>query len=181
MEAIRTALPGVLILEQQIYRDERGYFFEAFNQRTFNEGTKTNYVFVQDNQSESHKRVLRGLHFQVQKPQGKLVRVVAGEIFDISVDLRKDSPTFGQHLRMELWAGDGRMLWIPPGLAHGFLAVSEHAVMTYKTTEYWAPTLERTMAWNDPDLAIDWPLCGNAPILSTKDARGMSFKEAIKR
>jgi dTDP-4-dehydrorhamnose 3,5-epimerase len=177
MNIITTAIPDVLIIEPKIFGDERGFFFESFNQHRFNELTGTDVQFVQDNHSHSAKNVLRGLHYQIQKPQGKLMRVVQGAVYDVAVDIRRCSPTFGQHVAVELTAENKRMLWIPPGFAHGFLTLSETAEFLYKTTEYWMPECERCIAWNDPQLAIVWPLL-REPILSEKDLRSILFTEA---
>ncbi|MEO8629575.1 MAG: dTDP-4-dehydrorhamnose 3,5-epimerase [Betaproteobacteria bacterium] len=173
MRVTPTALPDVLMIEPRLFRDERGSFFESYNQRALAEhGIQAQ--FVQDNQSTSTNNVLRGLHYQIEQPQGKLLRVVRGEIFDVTVDLRRSSPTFGRWAGEILSAENNRMLWIPPGFAHGFLVRSETADVTYKTTDFYAPQFERTIVWNDRELAIDWPLSG-APIVSAKDAAGLSF------
>ena len=170
-------IPDVLILEPKVFGDSRGFFFESFNQRVFETAIGTSVRFVQDNQSRSGRGVLRGLHYQVEQPQGKLVRVVAGAVFDVAVDIRPDSPTFGRWAGVELTADNKRQLWIPPGLAHGFLVLSETAEFLYKTTDYYAPLHERCIVWNDPTLGIRWPL-GGQPILSAKDAAGLSFAAA---
>lgn len=173
MKVTPRAIPDVLLIEPKVFGDERGFFFESFNQQRFNEVTDLNLTFVQDNHSKSAKNVLRGLHYQLPpKAQGKLVRVVAGEVFDVAVDIRKDSPTFGHWVGEHLSADNKRQLWIPPGLAHGFLVLSESAEFLYKTTDYYAPELERCIRWDDPDLAIDWPLAGE-PLLSAKDTSGV--------
>lgn len=177
MNAIKTEIEGVLMLEPKVFGDDRGYFFEAFNQRRFNEVVGGEGTFVQDNQSKSCKNVLRGLHYQVQKPQGKLVRVLAGEIFDVAVDIRRNSPSFGKHTGITLSSENKRMVWIPAGFAHGFLVLSDYAEILYKTTDYWVPEFERSMIWDDPVLAIPWPLRGEQPILSEKDRRGAKFAE----
>jgi dTDP-4-dehydrorhamnose 3,5-epimerase len=177
MQTIATSLGGVLILEPKVFGDSRGFFFESFNARHFEELTGTRTGFVQDNHSRSAKGVLRGLHYQIRQPQGKLVRVVAGEVFDVAVDLRKSSPTFGKWYGHRLSAENKLQLWLPAGFAHGFLVLSEFADFLYKTTDYWAPEHERCIAWNDPDLAIDWPLDGT-PQVSAKDALGASFSDA---
>lgn len=178
MKIIPTEIPGLLILEPRVFEDERGFFFESFNQRAFQEATGLHLTFVQDNHSRSVRSVLRGLHYQLPpKAQGKLVRVVAGEVFDVAVDLRRDSPTFGRWCGDYLSANNKRMLWIPPGFAHGFLVLSDYADFLYKTTDYYAPEYERTILWNDPDLAIDWPLTGT-PILSAKDRAATRFRDA---
>lgn len=176
MKAISTTIGDVLILEPKVFGDERGCFFEAFNQRTFDAILGTPTTFVQDNQSTSRRNVLRGLHYQVLKPQGKLVRVISGEIFDVVVDLRKSSSSFGKHISIYLSAKNKLMVWIPPGFAHGFLATSDSAEVLYKTTDYWAPEFERCIIWNDSDLNISWPLL-KQPILSDKDSRGERFVE----
>jgi dTDP-4-dehydrorhamnose 3,5-epimerase len=170
-----TAIPDVLILEPKVFGDSRGFFFESFNQQDFNHVTGLDVHFVQDNHSRSAQGVLRGLHYQVQRPQGKLVRVVRGAVFDVAVDIRNSSPTFGQWVGVELSADNHRQLWIPPGLAHGFLTLTEHAEFLYKTTDYYAPEHERCLAWDDPTLGIVWPLSGAAPTLSAKDRAGAAF------
>ena len=177
--AIPTEIPDVLILQPQVFGDARGFFFESFNQREFERATGVQGVrFVQDNHSQSARGVLRGLHYQIQHPQGKLVRVVRGEVFDVAVDLRWSSPTFGRWVGLTLSADDKRQLWIPPGFAHGFLVLSESAEFLYKTTDYWYPEHERSLRWDDPTLAIDWPLGEQMPMLAAKDAKGVSFNEA---
>ena len=178
MQATRLAIPDVMLIEPKVFGDARGFFFESFNQRAFNDATGTNHQFVQDNHSRSSRGVLRGLHYQVQQPQGKLVRVVQGAVFDVAVDIRKSSPTFGQWVGAELSADNHRQLWVPPGLAHGFLVLSDTADFLYKTTDYYAPEHERCIAWNDPALAIVWPDMGMAPCLSGKDQRGLGLAEA---
>jgi dTDP-4-dehydrorhamnose 3,5-epimerase len=177
MKAISTTIPDVLIIEPNVFGDERGFFFESFNRRQFAELVGHDVDFVQDNHSRSVKNVLRGLHYQIQQPQGKLVRVVQGTVFDVAVDIRKGSPTFGQHVAEELSAENKRMLWIPEGFAHGFLVLSESAEFLYKTTDYWRPEYERSISWNNPTLAINWPL-QTTPALSAKDAQGMSLQQA---
>ena len=168
-------IPDVLLIEPKVFGDDRGFFFESFNQQRFNEATGLDLKFVQDNHSKSVKSVLRGLHYQVPpKAQGKLVRVVAGEVFDVAVDIRKDSPTYGKWVGEVLSADNKRQLWIPPGLAHGFLVLSETAEFLYKTTDYYAPELERCIRWDDPYLAITWPIEGE-PVLSGKDRSGSPF------
>lgn len=179
MKASSTTIADVLIIEPRVFGDPRGFFFESFNQRDFNAATGTNYSFVQDNHSRSAKSVLRGLHYQLGQPQGKLVRVVRGAVFDVAVDIRPASLTFGKWFGLELNEYENRQLWVPPGLAHGFLVLSDSADFLYKTTDYYAPALERCIAWNDPTLAIDWPLNGIAPRLSAKDAEGQAFKTAF--
>ena len=178
MKAKRLAIPEVLMIEPKVFGDARGFFFESYNQKAFNEATGTNHQFVQDNHSRSAKGVLRGLHYQIQQPQGKLVRVVRGAVFDVAVDIRKSSPTFGQWVAEELSEDNHRQLWVPPGFAHGFVVLSEMAEFLYKTTDYYAPQFERCIAWNDPDLAIDWPNMGMAPLLSAKDGAGRKLSNA---
>lgn len=168
MKLIHTAIPDVLIIEPKVFGDQRGFFYESFNRRQFASLIGRDLDFVQDNQSRSEKNVLRGLHFQIQQAQGKLVRVIQGAVFDVAVDIRKSSPTFGQHVTVELSAENQRMLWVPEGFAHGFLVTSATAEFLYKTTDYYAPEFERSIAWNDPALAIAWPIEG-APSLSAKD------------
>jgi dTDP-4-dehydrorhamnose 3,5-epimerase len=171
MKVTPTAIPGVLILEPKVFSDERGFFMESFNQKTFNEAVGLDVRFVQDNHSRSSKGVLRGLHYQLPPhAQGKLVRVTRGAVFDAAVDIRKGSATFGQWVGVELSDRNHRQFWVGPGLAHGFLVLSESADLLYKTTDYYSPSSERCIRWNDPTLAIDWPLSGQQPILSTKDA-----------
>jgi dTDP-4-dehydrorhamnose 3,5-epimerase len=170
MKVTETGLPGVLILEPKVFGDERGFFMESWNARAFREATGVDATFVQDNHSRSARGVLRGLHYQVVRPQGKLVRVVAGEVFDVAVDLRRSSPTFGRWTGVRLSAENRRQLWIPGGFAHGFLVISESADFLYKTTEYWHGEHDRALAWNDPRVAIDWPLGGAAPVLAARDA-----------
>jgi dTDP-4-dehydrorhamnose 3,5-epimerase len=177
MQVTRTALPEVLLIESKVFGDDRGFFFESFNERTFAEKTGLRVHFVQDNHSRSAKNVLRGLHYQIRQPQGKLVRVTAGEIYDVAVDIRRSSPTFGKWAGIALSGANRRMCWIPAGFAHGFLVTSDHAEVQYKTTDYYAPEHERCIAWNDRDLAISWPLKGE-PVLSPKDRAGLPLKEA---
>ena len=177
MHVIHTAIPDVLIFEPKVFGDSRGFFLESYNQRAFQKATGWAPAFVQDNHSGSAKGVLRGLHYQIRQPQGKLVRVTAGEVFDVVVDIRKSSPTFGRWVGATLSAENKLQVWIPPGFAHGFLVLSEFAEFLYKTTDFWAPEQERCIAWNDPDLAIAWPLAGE-PILSEKDRRGKPLREA---
>jgi len=177
MQATETGLPGLLILEPKVFGDARGFFFESHNQRRFEQLTGVTAGFVQDNHSRSARNVLRGLHYQIKQPQGKLVRAVAGEVFDVAVDIRRSSPTFGKWFGTRLSAENKKMMWIPVGFAHGFVVLSDHAEFLYKTTDYWAPEHERCIAWNDPTLAIDWPLQGE-PLLSAKDAAGRPFPEA---
>ena len=181
MKVTATAIPEVLIIEPKVFGDERGFFYESFNQRAFNDATGLTQNFVQDNHSRSSKGVLRGLHYQVQKPQGKLVRVVRGSVFDVAVDIRKSSPSFGKWVGVELTAENHRQLWVPPGFAHGFLVTSDSADFLYKTTDYYAPEFERCVMWNDPGIAIDWPLLGSAPQLSAKDQAGALLVSAPSR
>ncbi len=168
MKVTPSAIPDVLIIEPKVFGDERGFFFESYNRRQFAELTGRDVDFVQDNHSRSVKNVLRGLHYQIRQPQGKLVRVVQGAVFDVVVDIRRSSPTFGQHVTEELSAENKRTLWVPEGFAHGFLVVSDTAEFLYKTTDYWAPEFERSIAWNDPAIGIEWPIQGE-PTLSAKD------------
>lgn len=172
-----TSIPEVVILEPTVFGDERGFFYESFNARDFAALTGVSASFVQDNHSKSAKGVLRGLHYQIQHPQGKLVRVVAGEVFDVAVDLRRDSPTFGKWAGVLLSGENKRQLWIPEGFAHGFLVLSESAEFLYKTTDYWYPEYERSLAWNDPEIGIDWPLDA-PPRLSAKDQAAASLRQA---
>jgi dTDP-4-dehydrorhamnose 3,5-epimerase len=179
MDAIRkisTSLPGVVILEPRVFGDERGFFLESYNEKVFAE-LGIGERFVQDNHSSSRRNVLRGLHYQIQQPQGKLVRVVEGEVLDVAVDLRRSSPTFGGWEAVRLSGENKRMLWIPPGFAHGFRVVSEQAQVLYKATDYYAPQYERSVAWNDPALKIDWELDGE-PVVSAKDQRGVALRDA---
>lgn len=176
MQAIETAIPDVKILEPKVFGDDRGFFFESYNQKMIAETLKQDLNFVQDNHSFSAKNVLRGLHYQLKRPQGKLVRVTSGEVFDVAVDLRKSSSTFGKWVGVHLSAQNKKMLWVPPGFAHGFLILSANADFLYKTTEFYDPSSEYCLQWNDPDVAIDWPLEGE-PNLSAKDAQGKSLKE----
>jgi dTDP-4-dehydrorhamnose 3,5-epimerase len=170
-------IPEVLLLEPRVHQDERGFFLESYNRRTFEQATGLSIDFVQDNQSFSVRNVLRGLHYQILQPQGKLIQVMAGEIFDVAVDLRRSSPTFGKWIGVTLAGGSHRMLWIPQGFAHGYIVLSEHAIVFYKTTDYYAPEHERTIVWNDAALGIKWPLEGE-PIVSDKDRRGTPFRTA---
>jgi len=172
-----TAIPDVLIIEPTVFGDARGFFYESFNQRAWHEATGLSTVFVQDNHSRSVRNVLRGLHYQIQHPQGKLVRVIAGEVFDVAVDIRRSSSTFGKWVGVMLSAENKRQIWVPEGFAHGFLVVSETAEFLYKTTDYWYPEYERSIVWNDPDLAINWPLSGE-PLLAKKDAEACLFGAA---
>ena len=175
MKITACAIPDVLLIEPRVFGDDRGFFCESFNQRAFDHATGLNLRFVQDNHSRSARGVLRGLHYQALQPQGKLVRVVSGAVFDVAVDIRRGSPTFGRWVGQQLSADNKHQLWVPPGLAHGFLVLSESADFLYKTTDYYAPEHERCIAWDDPTLAIDWPLAGNAPVLSAKDRAGSPF------
>jgi len=177
MQVHQTDLPEVLIIEPRVFGDDRGFFYESFNQRRFQELTGLQPEFVQDNHSRSAKNVLRGLHYQIQQPQGKLVRVVAGEVFDVAVDMRRASKTFGKWTGAVLSAENKRQMWVPEGFAHGFLVLSESAEFLYKTTDYYAPEYERAVRWNDPDIGIAWPLQG-APLLSAKDEAGLPLGEA---
>lgn len=172
-----TAIPEVLIIEPTVFGDDRGFFYESFNQKRFAELTGISRRFVQDNHSKSVKAVLRGLHYQIQQPQGKLVRVTAGAVFDVAVDLRKSSPTLGHWVGVELSAANKRQLWIPEGFAHGFVVTSESAEFLYKTTDYWAPEFERSILWNDPAIGIEWPL-ETEPLLSSKDKAGTLLANA---
>ena len=172
-----TILPEVLILEPSLFKDDRGFFFESFNQRDFQKATGIKVNFVQDNHSKSSKNILRGLHYQIKQPQGKLVRVIHGKVFDVAVDLRKSSPTFGQWVGKTLSSENKEMFWVPPGFAHGFCVLSDTAEFVYKCTDYYAPEHERCIIWNDPQIGIDWPLDGE-PVLSDKDRSGMLLAEA---
>jgi dTDP-4-dehydrorhamnose 3,5-epimerase len=182
MQAIQTAIPDVLILEPKVFGDDRGFFFESFNQRTFEQLTGVKTQFVQDNHSKSAANVLRGLHYQIQQPQGKLVRVIAGEVFDVAVDLRKQSKTFGQWVGAVLSAENKRQMWVPEGFAHGFLVLKDNTEFLYKTTDYYAPQHERCIRWDDPAIAIKWPISVMAerfsPALSAKDQLGLSLADA---
>lgn len=177
MKVTATAIPEVLLIEPRVFGDARGFFFESFNQKKWQEKTGLNRVFVQDNHSRSDRGVLRGLHYQIRQPQGKLVRVVLGEVFDVAVDLRRTSATFGQWVGAVLSADNKQQLWIPEGFGHGFVVLSEVAEFLYRTTDYWAPEHERCIVWNDPDIGIDWPIAGG-PVLSPKDAAGAAFRDA---
>lgn len=178
MQVVTTAIPDLLIIEPKVFGDDRGFFYESFNQRRFTELTGVADPFVQDNHSKSARNVLRGLHYQIQQAQGKLVRVIAGEVWDIAVDIRKSSPSFGKWVGVNLSAENKKMLWIPKGFAHGFVVLSDSAEFLYKTTDYWAPEHERCIIWNDPDLSIDWQLNDAKPLLSAKDLAGKRFSEA---
>jgi dTDP-4-dehydrorhamnose 3,5-epimerase len=171
VKVIRTEIPEVLILEPKVFGDERGFFLESYNKKAFRDATGLDIEFVQDNHSSSRRGVLRGLHYQIRQPQGKLVRVTAGDVFDVAVDLRRSSSTFGKAVTFRLDAASKRMAWIPPGFAHGFLVTSDQAEFVYKTTDFYAPEHERTLLWNDPALGIRWPLQGE-PTLADKDRRG---------
>ncbi len=177
MRVTPTAIADVLLLEPRVFGDARGFFLESYNEKVFAQATGLQVQFVQDNHSRSQRHVLRGMHFQTENPQGKLVRVVAGAVFDVVVDIRPDSPTYGSWVGEELSLDNQRQLWIPPGLAHGFLVLSESADFLYKTTEYYHPASERCLAWNDPIVAIDWPLDDKPPLVSDKDAKGLSLNQ----
>ena len=177
MNFIPTLIPGILVIEPRVFPDERGFFLESYQKKKFSEAGIP-FDFVQDNHSKSCQGVLRGLHYQIQQPQGKLVRVIAGEIYDVAVDIRKHSPTFGKWFGVHLSAENKKMLWVAPGLAHGFYVTSPEAEVLYKTTDYYAPQWERAIVWNDPAVNIQWPLQGNLPILSPKDATGSLLAEA---
>ena len=179
MQATRLAIPDVVLIEPKVFGDARGFFYESFNQRAFSQATGTDHQFVQDNHSRSNKGVLRGLHYQIQQPQGKLVRVVQGAVFDVAVDIRKSSPTFGQWVGAELSADNHRQLWVPPGFAHGFVVLSDTAEFLYKTTDYYAPEYERCILWSDIVLGIEWGINGE-PILSDKDKNGLKFIDAMQ-
>ena len=179
MNVIRTTIPEVLIFEPKVFGDERGFFFESFNYKQFLEATNSDVHFVQDNHSKSAKNVLRGLHYQIEHAQGKLVRVVQGEVFDVAVDMRASSPTFGQWEGTRLSAENKRQMWVPPGFAHGFLVLSDTAEFLYKTTDFYAPQHECCLKWNDSAINIEWPLQG-APLLSGKDQQGLSLQDAKK-
>jgi dTDP-4-dehydrorhamnose 3,5-epimerase len=176
MKVTPTTIPDVRLIESRVFSDDRGFFFESWNARAF-EDAGIGAVFVQDNHSRSRRGVLRGLHYQIEHAQGKLVRCVAGEVYDVAVDLRRSSPTFGRSVGVALSADNARMLWVPPGFAHGFVVLSDAADFLYKTTDYWHPEHERTLLWNDPALGIDWPLSG-APVINTKDAAGTPLAAA---
>jgi dTDP-4-dehydrorhamnose 3,5-epimerase len=181
VKATRLAIPEVVLLEPRVFGDARGFFFESFNQRAFREATGLDVPFVQDNHSRSARGVLRGLHYQVKQPQGKLVRVARGRVFDVAVDVRRSSPTFGRWVGAELSEENQHQLWVPAGFAHGFVVLSDSADFLYKTTEYYAPEHERCIAWNDPGIGVEWPLAAAgiaAPVLSAKDAAGARLREA---
>ena len=177
MNVIKTAIPDVLIIEPKLFGDDRGFFFESFNQAQFEEAVGRKVNFVQDNHSKSVKNVLRGLHYQIKQPQGKLVRASQGAVLDVAVDIRKSSPTFGQHVAVELSSDNNRQLWVPEGFAHGFLVISDTAEFLYKTTDYYAPTFERSILWSDPAIGVRWPV-GVTPSLSVKDQVGTLLKDA---
>ncbi len=179
MNVIRTTIPEVLIFEPKVFGDERGFFFESFNYKQFLEATNSDVHFVQDNHSKSAKNVLRGLHYQIEHAQGKLVRVVQGEVFDVAVDMRASSPTFGQWEGTRLSAENKRQMWVPPGFAHGFLVLSDTAEFLYKTTDFYAPQYECCLKWDDSAIGIEWPLQG-APLLSGKDQQGLSLQDTKK-
>jgi dTDP-4-dehydrorhamnose 3,5-epimerase len=176
MNVVKTDIPDLLILEPEVFGDSRGFFFESYNAQVLAKAVGITDTFVQDNHSRSARNVLRGLHYQIKQPQGKLVRVIAGAVFDVAVDLRRSSPTFGRWVGVELSAENKRISWVPKGFAHGFAVTSEYAEVVYKTTDYWAPEHERSIAWDDPDLAIAWPV--RQPALSAKDSKGTRFKDA---
>jgi dTDP-4-dehydrorhamnose 3,5-epimerase len=177
MKVTTTAIPDVLILEPRVFEDNRGFFLESYNQQRFDDAVGRNVRFLQDNHSRSLRHVLRGLHYQIHQPQGKLVRVIAGEVFDVAVDLRRSSPTFGKFVSIVLSAANKKQLWIPEGFAHGFLVLSEAAEFLYKTTDYYSPQDERCVIWNDPAIGIDWPKDGE-PMLSAKDLAGLPLSKA---
>jgi dTDP-4-dehydrorhamnose 3,5-epimerase len=179
MEVRPTAIPDVLVVEPRVFRDARGFFLESFNRRRLEAALERSLDFVQDNHSLSARHVLRGIHYQLPHPQAKLVRVVRGEVFDVAVDLRRGSPTFGRWAGEVLSAESHRQLWIPEGFGHGFVALSAEAELLYKATDYWHPEHERCIRWDDPELAIAWPLGGAAPVVSAKDAAGASFRDAV--
>lgn len=178
MNVVPTHIPDVIIFEPKIFGDTRGFFFESFNQQVFEDAVGKHYDFVQDNHSKSSKGVLRGLHYQIEQAQGKLVRVVAGEVFDVAVDIRRSSPTFGQWVGQHLSGENKKQMWVPPGFAHGFLVLSDSAEFLYKTTDFYAPAYERCLSWNDSTINIQWPDIGTAPLLSAKDQQGLSIHQA---
>ena len=177
MKTIPTDIPDVLIIEPTVFGDSRGFFFESYNEKVFHESIGEKIDFVQDNHSRSKRNVLRGLHYQIQQSQGKLVRVIAGEVFDVAVDIRRSSPTFGKWVGASLSAENKKQMWVPTGFAHGFLVLSDVVEFLYKTTDYWAPEYERCIQWNDPDLNVQWPITGK-PLVSEKDEQGVLFKDA---
>ena len=177
MKITPTTIPEVLVIEPKVFGDARGFFYESFNQKAFNQATGLNLNFVQDNHSRSAKGVLRGLHYQIEQPQGKLVRVVRGAVFDVAVDIRKGSPAFGKWVGIELTEDNHKQLWVPPGFAHGFVVLSDSADFLYKTTDYYAPEYERCIAWNDPAIGIQWPI-DQQPSLSAKDQQGLALRDA---
>ena len=179
MRATPTAIADVLLLEPQVFGDARGFFLESYNEKVFTQATGLQVHFVQDNHSRSQRHVLRGLHFQSENPQGKLVRVATGAVFDVVVDIRRDSPTYGEWVGMELSSDNQRQLWIPPGLAHGFLVLSAQADFLYKTSAYYHPASERCLAWNDPQVDVHWPLQGAQPLVSAKDAAGLALELSL--
>lgn len=179
MKVSATSIPEVLLIEPQVFGDARGFFFESFHQRKFALATGLNVEFVQDNHSRSTQGVLRGLHYQIRQPQGKLVRAVVGTVFDVAVDLRRSAPTFGRWAGALLSAENKAQLWIPPGFAHGFVVLSEQAEFVYKTTDYYAPEHEQCLAWDDPEVAVQWPAMATPPRLSAKDAQGRAFRDAL--
>lgn len=178
MKVSATSISGPLLIEPDVFEDERGFLFESFNQRKFTQLTGVTDAFVQDNHTGSVMHALRGLHYQIRQPQGKLIRVISGEIFDVAVDIRKDSPTLGKWIGYHLSAANRLMFWIPQGFAHGFLSLTERSEVIYKTTDYWAPEFERCIQWDDPDLAINWPLHGAQPVMSKKSRLGIRFTDA---
>ena len=179
MNVIQTKIPDVIIFEPKVFGDDRGFFYESFNAKVFEQATGLNVNFVQDNHSKSAKNVLRGLHYQIEQAQGKLVRVTQGEVFDVAVDMRASSVTFGQWVGTHLSAENKRQMWVPPGFAHGFLVLSDTAEFLYKTTDFYAPQFERCVKWDDPSIGVEWPLQG-MPLLSAKDAVGLSLQAAAK-
>ncbi|MBT9316761.1 dTDP-4-dehydrorhamnose 3,5-epimerase [Leptothoe spongobia] len=178
MNIIATNIPDVLVVEPKVFGDERGFFYESFNQQTFADKTELTFEFVQDNHSRSKRNILRGLHYQVQQVQGKLVRAVVGEIYDVAVDIRRSSKTFGKWVGVVLSAENKKQLWVPPGFAHGFYVLSDSADVLYKTTDYYSPQHERSILWNDASLGIEWPLGNQEPVLSSKDQQGLEFSSA---
>ena len=177
MKITPSEIPDVLIIEPNVFGDSRGFFFESYNEKEFMETTGLQVAFVQDNHSRSNRHVLRGLHYQIQQPQGQLVRVISGDVFDVAVDIRRSSPTFGKWVGDYLTAENKKQMWVPPGFAHGFLVLSDDAEFLYKTTDYWAPEHERCIRWNDPVLNVQWPITGD-PLVSEKDEKGAFFQDA---